>query len=133
METKILELLSLLVIFLPTVTPLLMSIARFYAASTRHHLIYRAGLIFISYGISVAMTSQAYHIGTSYKALPQTNDFLSVGLVWALVATLPAILAIILNNKALRGAALAGATISFVALIFLTPVNYGLIIMFSFE
>ena len=59
--------------------------------------------------------------------------FSSVGLVWALVATLPAILAIILNNKALRGAALAGATISFVALIFLTPVNYGLIIMFSFE
>ncbi|MGI9263450.1 MAG: hypothetical protein ACR2QU_00890 [Gammaproteobacteria bacterium] len=132
-DTEITDFIPLLIFFLPGLTPIFVSIARFYAANTRYNLPLRVGLVIISLGISIAMTCKAYHIRTSYEALPQTDDFLWVGLVWALVATMPAIVAIVLNNKELRGAALSGGVISFLALIILSPMNIGLALMFSFE
>jgi len=127
------ELIYLFLILLPGLMPFVASVTRFFAAGTKYSLAYRFILVALVFAASVAMTNQAYHIGSSYEALPQIDSFLWVGLGWALISAMPSLVAIILNNRDLRGAALTGAMISLPSLVILTPLNFWLTVMLSFE
>ena len=93
----------------------------------------RISIAILAYCASLWVTSHAYHVRSAYDALPSVNDFLLVGLGWALVATAPSLIAIFVRKPDLSAALLIGAVASLLSLVLVTPVNFGLMMMLSFE
>ena len=113
--------------------PFFASTADFALGGRRRNVAVSILLALLAFGVSVWVTSHAYHIGNAYRALPSIHDFLTVGLGWALVATTPSLIAIMLRKRTWTGALLIGAVASFCALILIAPLNFGLTMMLSFE
>ena len=79
------------------------------------------------------MTSQAYHIRLAYQALPANDGMAILGLLWALFATVPSLIAIYAKARDWTGAWLTGGVIGFLSLLCLTPGYLGMIVLLSLE
>jgi hypothetical protein len=117
----------------PSAVPLLASTAEFYSSRRKRNLVGKISIAVLAYCASLWLTSHAYHIRNAYRALPSVDDFLLVGLGWALVATVPSLIAIFIRKSDLPSALLTGAVASFLSFVLLAPLNFGLIMMLSFE
>ena len=87
----------------------------------------------VAYCVSLWVTSHAYHVRNAYELLPACNALVLLGLGWALVITVPSLFAIFLRKNDVSGALLIGAAASLLSLVFLAPLNLGLIVLLSIE
>lgn len=113
--------------------PFLASTAEYCFSKRSWNMTGKISIGILAYCASIWVTSHAYHVRNAYRALPSVDDFLFVGLGWALIATVPSLIAVSVRKPAFSAALVTGALTSLLSLVFLTPLNFGLMIMLSFE
>ena len=105
----------------------------FLLPTGKGQIVSRILLATVAYCVSLWVTSHAYHVRNAYEVLPAFNDLVLLGLGWALVITVPSLVAIFLRKSNISGALLIGTAASLLSLVFLAPLNLGLIVLLSIE
>jgi hypothetical protein len=113
--------------------PIPVCVACYLTVGSRFQPMVRLSLFALAFGVSVMLTRMAYHVRQAYDAWPTDSDFVYKSLVWAFVCTSPTLIALVFRYHRLSSALWTGAVISFLALIFMTPANFWLIALLSFE
>jgi hypothetical protein len=115
------------------VAPFLASTADYCFSKRSWNMAGKISIGVLAYCASIWVTIHAYHVKNAYRALPSVDDFLLVGLGWAFIATVPSLIAVSVRKPDFSAALVIGALTSLLSLVFLTPLNIGLMIMLSFE
>ena len=131
------ELLPLVLI--PVLSPIAAAIMAYLvqvsSQGARARVLGRLLLAGMAYTGSVYVSSRAYHVGNAYASLFESPhpQLIAVGLGWALLMTLPSVIAAFSRYSSLSIAFGVGCLLGAIALLLLLPVHMGMLLLLSLE